>query len=144
LIRSLLAADPNLWRSPLIDAWSVHLYAHDLSPWDTTARQRARFDRLLLTRRLARQARAGKPIWITELGWRTDPGLPDSVSEQTQAVYTREALLRATTQWSSFVTRSFVYTWALPSLGVGYNLLRPDGSARPAWAAIRELLSTGS
>ena len=77
------------------------------------------------------------------MGWRTDPG-PDAVSEETQALYLREALLRATTEWSPFVARSFVYTWAPPSLGVGYNLLRPDGSARPAWAAIQELLRTGS
>jgi polysaccharide biosynthesis protein PslG len=139
--RSLLAADPALWRSPLIGAWSVHLYSHDLSPWDTTAPQRARFDRLLLTRSLARAAGAQKPIWITELGWNTDGNSPTAVSEDTQARYIREALVRALTQWSSFVTRSFVFTWALPSSGWGYNLLRPDGSPRPAWTAIRELLA---
>jgi hypothetical protein len=139
--RSLLAADRNLWRSPLIGAWSVHLYAHNFSPWDNTAPQRARFDRLLLTRSLARAAGADKPMWITELGWRTDAGSPDAVSEQTQALFEREALIRVGTEWSSFVTRCFIFTWTLPSLGAGYNLLRPDGSPRPAWTAIRELLA---
>jgi len=108
--KSLLTADPKLWRSPLIGAWSVHLYAHNLSPRDKTAPQRSRFDRLLLTRSLARSAGADKPMWITELGWRTDSDSPDAVSEQTQALYVRDALVRAGTEWGSFVTRSFVFT----------------------------------
>ena len=137
---TLLAADPALWRSKLVAAWSVHLYAHNLSPWDASAPQRERFDRLLLTRGLAHAAGADKPIWITELGWRTDDS-PDAVSEDLQAVYIRDALLRASTEWGSFVTRSFVFTWTLPSLDTTYNLVRPDGSPRPAWSAIRELLA---
>jgi polysaccharide biosynthesis protein PslG len=144
---STLRADPALWRSGLVNAWSVHLYSHNLSPWNETAPPRARFDRLLLTQALARQAGADKPLWITEFGWRTDAGNQDSVSEQVQADYVRAALKRVANDWP-FVRRSFVFTWAKPSLtdsaNVAYNLVRPDGSAKPAWAAIQAFVATGS
>jgi hypothetical protein len=139
----LLAADPALWRSRLVDAWSVHLYCQQLSPLDATAPQDGRFDRLLLTRALTQQAGAPKPIWITEFGWNTTPGTPAAVSEDTQAQYVRDALQRALTEWASFVPRSFVFTWTKPASGDRYNLVRPDGSARPAWQAIGSLVSAG-
>ena len=139
----LLAADPQLWRSRLVDAWSVHLYCQALSPLDTSAPATARFDRLLLTRALAQQAGADKPIWITEFGWNTSPGTPGAVSEDLQAQYEHDALQRALTEWSSFVTRSFVFTWTRPSPDDRYNLMRPDGSVRPAWPAIQSLLTAG-
>jgi hypothetical protein len=138
-LQGLLSADLALWKSSLIGAWSVHPYGHGLSPWDTTVPQDARFDRVLLTRAQTQSAGAGKPIWITELGWRTAPEGPDTVDEATQAVYEHDALLRATTEWRSFVRRSFVFTWTKPSLESDYNLVRTDGSTRPAWAAIRRL-----
>jgi hypothetical protein len=139
----LLSADPSLWRSPLIGGWSVHLYCQALSPWDATSPPRGRFDRLLLTRSLAQRAGADKPIWITEFGWTTDPDRPDAVSEQLQAQYERNALVRAMTEWRSFVPHSFVFTWAKPSASDEYNLLRPDGSVRPAWNAIQGAIATG-
>jgi polysaccharide biosynthesis protein PslG len=143
--RPLLAADPDLWRSGLVDAWSVHLYSQERSPWDAVSPQRYRFDRLLVTRAVARSAGADKPVWITEFGWSTEPGAPDAVSEQTQAQYEHDALVRATTEWSSFVRRSFVFTLTKPSVEAdAYNLLRLDGSARPAWQAIRSLASSGT
>jgi hypothetical protein len=139
----MLNSDPTLWQSQLVDGWSVHLYCQALSPWDTTSPARGRFDRLLLTRSLAQQAGADKPIWITEFGWTTDSDRPDAVSEQVQAEYEREALARAMTDWRSFVPRSFVYTWAKPSAADEYNLVRPDGSIRPAWQAIQAAIAAG-
>lgn len=139
----LLASDPSLWKSGLVDAWSVHTYCQRLSPFDTTAPIRTRFDRVLLTRSMSLKAGAWLPIWITELGWNTRAGRPDAVSEQVQAQYEVDALRRATIDWSSFVTRSFVYTFAAPAQEQDYNLLRPDGSSRPAWAAIEGFLATG-
>jgi len=139
----LLAADPDLWRSGLVDAWSVHLYCQDRSPWDVVSPQQYRFDRVLVTRGLAEQSGAVKPIWITEFGWSTEPGAPDAVSEQTQAQYEHDALSRATIEWRSFVRRSFVFTWTKPSVAAdAYNLLRLDGSSRPAWQAIQAFISS--
>jgi Beta-galactosidase len=139
--RSLLRADPPLWRSKLVNAWSVHPYCHDDSPLVSALPMPVTFDRVLLTRSLAQKYAAGKPLWITEFGWRTDQGGHDAVSEETQARYVRDALVQVTTDWSSFVRRSFVYTWTKPSLEGQYNLLRPDGSARPAWRAIQRLIA---
>ncbi|MGZ4415146.1 MAG: hypothetical protein ACXVRZ_12370 [Gaiellaceae bacterium] len=138
-LQALLQADIALWKSNLVGAWSVHPYGHNRSPYDTTVPQDARFDRVLLTRSETLDAGVGKPIWITELGWRTAGNSLDSVDEQTQAQYERDALLRATTEWRSFVRRSFVFTWTKPSLETDYNLIRPDGSTRPAWAAIQRV-----
>jgi hypothetical protein len=141
---SLLAADPALWRSNLVSAWSVHPYCHDQGPSARTLPLLESFDRVLLTRSLAQRAGADKAIWITEFGWRTDQGGPDSVSEATQAEYTRDALMRVTTEWGSFVRRAFLFTWTKPSLEDQYNLIRPDGSARPAWLAIQRLIVNGT
>lgn len=143
--KSVLAADPALWRSRLVDAWSVHVYCHFFSPWESTEPQRARFDRLLLTRDFAHQIGADKPVWITEFGWRTDLGSSrDAVSEQTQADYIVQALTRVSTEWRSFVVRSFVFTFTKPSAAEAdvYNLVRPDGSPRPAWQGIQSFIAT--
>jgi hypothetical protein len=41
-----------------------------------------------------------------------------------------------------------VFTWAKPSFAdqanVAYNLVRSDGSAKPAWSAIQAYIATGS
>ena len=76
---------------------------------------------------MAQQAGADKPIWVTELGWSTDPARRDSVDEQTQAAYERQALALIDTQWSSFVPHSFVYTWAKPSTA---GPVQPDSPER--------------
>jgi hypothetical protein len=55
-----------------------------------------------------------------------------------------EALVKLNSDWRSIVQRSFVYTWTQPSLGDAYNLVRPDGTARPAWDAIQSYLAHGS
>jgi polysaccharide biosynthesis protein PslG len=140
----LLRSDPGLWRSRLVDAWTVHLYCGSQSPDDTTSPQRARFDRLLVTKSMGAQAGADKPIWITEFGWSTDPSRADAVSEQVQADYVGRALLLIGNQWRSIVPRSFIYTWAKPSAHDPYNLIRPDGSTRPAWKAIQAAIASGS
>jgi polysaccharide biosynthesis protein PslG len=136
----LLAADPALWRSGLVNAWSVHVYCQRLSPWDNTAPARVRYDRVELTRAATVAAGAPWPIWITELGWNTGDR-SDSVSEDIQALYTVDALRRATDQWGSFVPRSFIYTFDVPGRETEYNLLRPDGSARPAWTALKNFIA---
>ncbi len=50
-------------------------------------------------------------------------------------------------EWRSFVARSFVYVWEKPrgnSWFEGYSLLRPDGTAKPAWRAVKRLIATGT
>ena len=126
-----------------MNGWTVHLYTETRDPMDSTTPQRWRFDRILLTREMARAAGAAKPIWVTEFGWSTSSGRSIDVSEETQARYVHDALWRTVKQWRSFVVRSFVFDWGNPGPADGYNLIRPDRSARPAWLAVKRLIATG-
>jgi polysaccharide biosynthesis protein PslG len=139
--KPLLKADPALFRD-LVDAYSVHLYVQSRSPRDRVTAQRWRFDRALLTRDLAAQAGASHPLWVTEFGWSTFAGDRDSVSEKLQARYVREALKVAHVEWNGLVERSFVYFWgkATADYGGGFGILRPDGTAKPLFGALRALL----
>jgi hypothetical protein len=139
----LLQADPALFRN-LVDAYSVHLYVQSRSPLDKVTPQRWRFDRALMTRDLAARAGASHPQWITEFGWSTFAGDRDSVTEDVQARYVREALKVAHVDWNGLVERSFVYFWgkATADYGGGYGILRPDGTVKPLFNTLKTLLET--
>jgi hypothetical protein len=50
----------------------------------------------------------------------------------------RDAFTRAVDEWGTFVRRSFLYVLEPPHNGDrddGHNLLRDDGSPKPAWNA---------
>lgn len=136
----VLAADPQL--AKLANGYSVHPYSDNRGPYDSTTKQLYRYDRVTLTRDIARAAGASLPIWITEVGWSTGVG---GVSEATQADYTRGAAVRALDEWGSFVARIFVFSWDVSDssgpLNAGYGLRRPDDSARPAFSALAALLA---
>jgi polysaccharide biosynthesis protein PslG len=138
--KPLLAADPALFRT-LVDAYSVHLYVQSRNPRDAATPQRWRFDRALLTRDLAARAGASHPLWVTEFGWSTFPGSPDSVSEDVQARYVADALRVAHTEWRGLVQRSFVFFWGKAGHddAGGYGILRPDGTRKPVFGAIKAL-----
>ena len=72
---SALRADPALWRSNLVNAWSVHLYCHELSPADTTATPRSQVRPTAPDPHdlAAHQALADKPIWAPRLGSKIAP-----------------------------------------------------------------------
>jgi hypothetical protein len=140
--RLLLQHDAAAFRS-LVDAYSVHLYTQDRSPLDTVTPQRWRFDRAFITRDLAAAADASHPLWITEFGWSTEAGSPDSVSEADQALYARQALELALTRWQSDVHMAFLYYWGktLDDYVGGYNPVRADGSAKPLLNTLASLLA---
>jgi polysaccharide biosynthesis protein PslG len=128
------------------DAVAVHPYSPDSPDHYTPGRgTRSQTRRLEQVRaRLVAHGDAGKPVWITEIGWSTCPGGEECVSEASQAAYLRRLFELARTRWRGFVRAVVVYQlreyeprdrgdkegW--------YGLLRPDGSAKPAWAAFRE------
>ena len=92
---------PALWRSRLVDGWSVHLYCQERSPWDATSQPQFRFDRVLVTRqprpsRRAPASRSGSPSSVGA----ACPESPDAVSEEAQAQYEHDGLVRATTEWA--------------------------------------------
>ncbi|MDX6511628.1 MAG: polysaccharide biosynthesis protein PslG [Gaiellaceae bacterium] len=139
-LAKVLAADPQL--SKLANGYAVHPYSDNRGPYDSVTKQIYRFDRVTLTRDVARAYGASLPIWITEVGWSTGVG---GLSEATQAEYTRGATVRALDEWGSFVARIFVFSWDVSdsagTLNAGYGLRRPDDSARPAWDALKALLA---
>jgi hypothetical protein len=142
-LRNVLAAEPGL--KSLVDAYSVHPYPHPrvLGPYDDRPDPRWDFRRVELTH----QIDPSRPIWITEVGWSTAPGVDDAISEAQQATFIRGAVERSLGKWGGFVERIFVYSWDRSNGTAGdregnYGLRRADGSTKPAWAALAALLQT--
>lgn len=80
-------------------------------------------------------------VWVTELGWQSD-----KVGEANQAAYTIAFLKMA--HDSGIVARAYAYmsTAANPFTGAPadpwpFNWLRPDGSAKPVVAAVKQLIT---
>jgi len=141
---TLLKVDPTLLR--LVSALSVHPYPgpREKSPLDDS-NPRWAYSRVLAARTLAMARGYVRPVWITEIGWSSADPSAGGVGEAQQAIYLRAAVNRAFTEWQSFVPHVFVYTWSrgtgTPSDWDGnLALLGPDGSPKPAWAALQGLL----
>ena len=98
------------------------------------------------------------PIWFTELGWSTHQNGPEAdanpwaagVDEETQAAYAVRAIQYAREHWP-YVGVIIWYkerSWPLPDREPSwyyrhveaYGLLREDGSERPVYLALRQLL----
>ena len=143
-LRKLRAVDPGL--NTLIDAYSVHPYPHPRTNGPFADRSDPRWDYRRVT--LTHEIDPSLPIWITEVGWST-ARTSDSVSEATQAVYVTDAVVRAVRDWGSYVQRIFLYSFDRDSADLAdreghYGLLRADGSAKPAWTALKALLASSS
>lgn len=141
-----------------VDGYTVHPYSEGRGPYQTTIdgyadqayAQQWLFQQVLVVRDMLRRAGKMKPFWLTEFGWSTGVRRGESSPETTEAVqasYVRGALERSVDEWRSFVARSFVYAWDRPKndseLLEGYALVRSDGSAKPAWKAIKQLIASG-
>jgi glycosyl hydrolase family 42 (putative beta-galactosidase) len=142
-LANVLTADPGL--KSLVDAYSVHPYPYprELGPFDERPDARWDFRRL----ELIHQVDPTRPLWITEVGWSTAPGVSDAVSEAQQATFVRGAVQRALGEWGGFVERIFVYSWDRSNGTSGdregnFGLRRSDGSTKPAWSALSALLAT--
>ncbi|WP_437624057.1 hypothetical protein [Sorangium sp. So ce1151] len=83
-------------------------------------------------------------VWVTEFGWESDTPSGfhylDTVSEQTQADYTREAL--QIFRDSGKVARAYSFMFRIDDPW-NYNWLRPDGSQKPVCDTVKTLLATG-
>jgi hypothetical protein len=140
-LRNLRAADPGL--NTLVDAYSVHPYPHPRTNGPFLDRSDPRWDYRRVT--LTHEIDPSLPIWITEVGWST-ANTSDSVSQTTQATYVTDAVVRAVRDWGSYVQRIFLYSFDRDSTNLAdreghYGLLRQDGSAKPAWTALKALLA---
>lgn len=135
-LAGIQAADPGL--IPLADGLTIHNYPDPgTQPPDGTGDPRWTFKG-----QIELAAQAGKPLWITEVGWPTSGST--SVTETQQAVY----LVRATelALADTRVARIFLYTWSKDGGDAGdreqhYGVRRQNGSFKPAWAALKTLLA---
>jgi hypothetical protein len=91
---------------------------------------------------LARRYAPGKPIVTTETGYWDDPSVPESVPAAVVGRYMPRLLLE---QFRKGVSRTYIYELIDdPTGGVaarsGYGLLRANGSQKPAFRAVANLL----
>jgi hypothetical protein len=90
---------------------------------------------------LAQINNPGQPIWITETGFWSVPGPyfgGYGVDEATMAVYLPRAFLEF---WNAGAGRTYQYELADYSSSDSFGLLRSDGSAKPAFGAVANLLT---
>jgi len=135
---------------PFFDVLGAHPYGFAYSPDEPSDRyQGLNYQRLLALREVMRvHGDAGKPVWVTEVGW-TTKGLGDhawlTVHPETQAAYLLRAWQKAREEWPWL---TLFTVWNI-SAGVdetadekaGYSILYPDGTPKPAYFALRDALS---
>lgn len=95
-----------------------------------------------LTAELGAVGAAGKPVWLTEVGWATCTRNSTCVSARRQASNLAELLENVSDRWSTLVKAVVVYQIddykTPPDDREGYfGLLRRDGSRKPAWSVLR-------
>ena len=148
-IDGMYAAVPDL--NTHFDAVAIHPYSGGLSPDVYTPGHGTRwqFRRIEEMRaNFAAHGGADKKFWITELGWATCSEHDDCVSEQQQADYLSRVFAQARGGYASFLQAVFVYhmrDWGPADQAnkeYWFGLLRKDGSAKPAFNALRRV--TGS
>lgn len=115
------------------------------------SRDRANFNRIELTRDvMVRHADAGKPIWVTEMGWAAVPDdIPTvfgRVTREQQARYLADAYQRANEEWP-FVGPLFAWFLRRPDWSEQnqdwfyFGLVSPDWETTPAFDAVVSLAS---
>jgi hypothetical protein len=114
----------------------------DILPWHQYARPSDLWDRVTQSRQLLATTVGTKPIWVNEANvpaWDESP-MNDfkpynwSASVREQASYVIQAMAYAV---AAGAERVFVYRLQDTEWPEAYGLLRPDGSARPAYVAFQ-------
>jgi hypothetical protein len=79
----------------------------------------------------------GRPVITTETGYSTDlQGTLNAVTEAAESIYFPRLLLE---QWNAGITRTYIYE--LIDTTEGFGIIRSDGSHKPAFTAISNLLN---
>lgn len=142
-LAALYGAEPDL--SASFDGLAVHPYSvFGPTAGESMAPLAQRFARLgAIEQDLVRHGGAGKPTWITEVGWSTCQQRPECASQHDQAQWLSDAFWLVRTRYASFVRALFVYhlyDFARAPLDpqAHYGLLAFDGSRKPAWFVVRQ------
>jgi polysaccharide biosynthesis protein PslG len=137
----LYAAEPDL--NAYFDGIAVHPYSvFAPTAGENEAPLAQRFARIgAIERDLVSHGGAGKPMWITELGWSTCGARPDCTSPHDQAQWLSDAFYLAQTRYASFVRALFVYhlyDFVASPLDAQdhYGLLSFNGLPKPAWSVV--------
>ena len=142
-IGGMTAAVPDLYR--YVDAAAIHPYGGDPSlsaprsdgDWPARRIERVRAE-------LAAHGLAGKPLWVTEIGWSTCTGDHVCVTQAQQARYLRTFLDLANTTWRSFVRAVFAYQLRDQAPNppndrdAWFGLLRADLTRKAAWKVLHD------
>lgn len=141
------------------DAWGVHPGGFNNAPTQEIGTERGSgwnghgsfyFQRYTQHRAIMEaNGDADKPIWLTEMGWSTanaDPaygfGVDNSEEDQAQFLVDAFRLIRDS---APYITHAFVWNLNFQSVigpedeKFAFGLLRPDGSPRPAYTALKEM-----
>lgn len=139
-IRRMYAAGAHGW----FDALAVHPYQQPPNAPPDAPSQGSTY-RLssvsLVHEQMVRSGDGNKPVWFTEFGWSTAlTGPRIGVNEQTQARYLEQAVSQIRVKYP-YVTRAFWFCMRDRDDWTAYEndfgLLRVDGSAKPAFAALQ-------
>ena len=130
------------------DAWSVHPYSGDASPYDPLTDEfiRNSYARgVPAMRKLLLRWGYDQPIWLTEFGWNTSTirnseDWENGVDEATQARYIEQALIKAA-DWL-YVPVIIIYELQDQGTDPGvrnhnFGLLRYDATFKPSYEAFR-------
>ncbi|MCL4294451.1 MAG: endo-1,4-beta-xylanase [Anaerolineae bacterium] len=140
--RLFLAAMYQAGAGAYFDVLGTHAYSFGQAPHVSESDSKhPAFRRLAELRQImVAHGDAGKPVWITEMGWTTEPPADQvdiGVSLEQQADYLVAALemIRRDWAWVKLVT---IWNLSRPQPGDpfgGYSLLDASGEPRPAYAA---------
>jgi hypothetical protein len=148
--------DSGPWVGPMFDAvpdlarWfdgvAVHPYTTTDSPSSYTPDDpRGDFRRIENIRQeFAKHGAGSKPFWITEVGWSTCPGDPDScVSDKKQAAFLAVMFNIVKRDYSSWVQAVFPYNYRdgnednVSDKEAWFGLINRAGEPKPAWNVLR-------
>jgi polysaccharide biosynthesis protein PslG len=145
----MFKAVPDLAR--WFDGVAVHPYTSTDSPSSYTPDDpRGEFRRIdNIRQEFATHGAGSKPFWITEVGWSTCPGDPDScVSDQKQAAFLAAMFNIVKSDYSSWVQAVFPYNYRdgdednVANKEAWFGLIRRAGSPKPAWNVLRQAASS--
>ncbi len=130
------------------DILAAHPYGFGRPPNDAPQKYRPNFRRLELYRQIMNvNGDAGKPVWVTEMGWLTETNDPNSewqlVSPETQAEYILGAI--------DFATENYPWLeklgiWQLNTHGdtYGYGIWHGPEESSPAYEALAQRERAGA
>lgn len=132
----------NAGGGEFFDALAAHPYGFGRPPTETPAPDRLNFRRLELQREImAANGDSHKPIWITEMGWRTSAPNPNDawqvVTPRQQSDYVRQALEYAA---QNYPWLERLALWELNAQGddYGYYLWHGQNEISPAYQTLVE------